>query len=1011
MPSIALGFNQNIARSCKRIIKVLLLTAALAVAPYRVAAQSAAGVVSHWRTYLGGNADDRVLAVANDPFGHVFVAGRTTGGLLLANDTTGQSGLTHQPDFGGGASDAFVAKFAPQGSMLWCTYFGGLGDEEAVALVVTGMEGLYLVGHSTSDEGIATDSCLQSMRGGGTDVFVAHFTEYGLLLGATYFGGPGEELATSAALAHNSRLAICGRSSGTGTFPSGTALVQDWSGAQDGFVALLAGTDSLAYGTYVGGEGDDELAMIAATGNTGFVLLGSTTSVQGIASADAMAPNSAGGSDAFVIRVDTSLVQLRGTYFGGEQDDHAEGLALYEDRIAICGSTFSDSLHTDSTSYQSARAGDSDGFLAVLDDSLQLSWSTFLGDTMEDGLTAVIFDQTGRLYAAGFSHADSSAAPDSLQLGVEGPSDAFILRSDTAQSISWMRRIGAMGEEEAHALCIQGNTALYVGGITGSSSGFTFMGHQMEFGGGALDGFLTRMDQYESTICEGICTGTSTSASSGGGSCNGVSLPLPEYHLCLGESITFMAFGGALGAGAEWMWYADECGIPEHFLTMGDTITITPQESFVLSVRAESAYFTSACRYLPIFVHQLPQLVVSISDSVCVGAPLTMNGAGPEAFEWIIADTTIAGTPASYVPTDPGDVPVMAVGTSGPGCSASVALQVYVRPGPQPHWIVTDVSCHEGDDGSVMLDSLSTEPLTVQWQPDQFEGAAINGLESGAYVATTTDPHGCMRTDSLLVGMPLALMDSVSTLSALCGGAVGSAHVMTSSAATGLSFDWGNGPVADASIDGLAPGSYIVAASDSAGCQEVMAFIILDFGSIAVSIAADTLVAEEGEAMLDCSVLPADTAASFLWLPAMGLDDPTVPNPMCTITDTLIYFVNVTSSAGCTARDSVLVVPYFAPFPSLPPPCGEAFLPDIFSPNDDGLNDALCVMGGCYTSLALNVYDRWGQRIYASNDPASCWDGRLDGQPLPAGVYAFTLAAERSNGVVVERSGTITLQR
>ena len=120
MQPIALEFHQNIARSRKWDHGALLLAAALAVlAPTWLGAQTTVDGLTRWRTYLGGTEDDRVRAIATDPFGHVYVAGRTTGGLLLGNDTTGQSGLTHQAAFGGGPSDAFLAKFAPQGSMLW----------------------------------------------------------------------------------------------------------------------------------------------------------------------------------------------------------------------------------------------------------------------------------------------------------------------------------------------------------------------------------------------------------------------------------------------------------------------------------------------------------------------------------------------------------------------------------------------------------------------------------------------------------------------------------------------------------------------------------------------------------------------------------------------------------------------------------------------------------------------------------------------------------------------------
>ncbi|MBK6550848.1 MAG: SBBP repeat-containing protein [Flavobacteriales bacterium] len=180
-----------------------------------------------WATYLGGEADDQVLSVATDAFGHVYVAGRTSNGLRLGNDTTDASGLTHQDTLGGGASDAFLAKIAPQGSMLWCTYFGGAGDDEAVQVVVTDMDGVYLVGNTTSTEAIATDSLgLQTVPGGNGDLFVARFTEYGRLLGATYLGGSDVETATGAALDGLGRLVVCGSSDGPNSFTNGPLPVQ-----------------------------------------------------------------------------------------------------------------------------------------------------------------------------------------------------------------------------------------------------------------------------------------------------------------------------------------------------------------------------------------------------------------------------------------------------------------------------------------------------------------------------------------------------------------------------------------------------------------------------------------------------------------------------------------------------------------------------------------------------------------------------------------------------------------
>ncbi len=991
------------ARSFAIVGGILLCCCSRGQTPYEA--------ITRWQTYVGGNGDDRVLATATDEFGHVYVAGRTTDGLLLGNDTTEQSGLTHQAVFGGGASDAFVAKFAPHGSMLWCTYFGGPNEEEAVAVVVTGMDGLYLVGNTRSDSGIATDSSLQTVRGGGSDMFIARFTEYGLLLGGTYLGGADDEYATGAALSHLNDLVVCGTSAGAGTFSAYPSPMQDWAGASDGVLAEFHSTDSLINGSYIGGTGDDALVRIVPIDTTGFMLLGNTNSGDGIATAGAMTTAPQGGNDAFLMRIDTDLVVIHGTYFGGAMDDHGSGLAFHGDRIAICGTSWSDTLYTDSTALQAENAGGGDGFLAVLDTTLQLTWCTFIGDTLEEGLAAVAFDELGRLYGAGFARGDTSIAVDSLYAAVVlGPSDAFLFRSDSAQTITWSRCAGAMAEEEANALCVQGNTAIYLGGRTSSSEGFSMLGHQMEFGGGAWDGSLARLDQKESTICTGICTGTST-ANGGGGTCSGVSDPLQVFDVCLGQSVSFIVFGGALGSGAEWMWYADECGVPEHFLTMGDTITITPTQSFILYVRAESTDHVTGCQALPIVVHAYPDPVVEVTDTVCIGGMVLMQGSGAESFSWSLADTLLTGEMASLLVDTTGTFVVYVTATNAPGCSVERMDTVMVLPGPAPQWNVSGTTCHDGTDGAIALDTAGSAGLNIAWEPDTYEGAFLEALSPGMYIVTVTDAQGCARTDTLLVLMPPPLIDSVSTVAALCGEAVGGAVIHSGSTSPGLAFDWGDGPTNTLQLDGLLPGVYSVIATDSAGCQEERALIITEVGSISASIGADTVSAENGLTTLNSTVFPADSLAGYLWEPDTGLDDPTAASTMCQVWSPTVYVVTVTSAAGCQGSDSVLVIPVDLPTTIVEPPCGEVFLPNRFSPNGDGLNDALCLMGGCFTAISLNVYDRWGRRIYRSNDPDNCWDGRHDGEALPVGAYAFTLYAERRNGDTVERSGTIKLLR
>lgn len=1193
-----------------------------------------------WTTYAGGVGSDQVLSIATDAFGHVYVAGRTTDNLLLSNDTTGQSGATYQEAFGGGEYDAFLAKYAPNGPMLWATYFGGEGDDEAVEVVITGMDGVYIVGNTTSTTGIASDTLsLQPEAGGGNDMFIARFNEFGELLGATYFGGGDDEFATGAALDHAGRLLVCGHVDGPGSLAGDVAPVSPYTEGKDGILLLYAATDELLAGTFVGGEGDDRLVKVARGDSTGMVLVGNTDSSTGIASPDALTSDLQGGTDGFIVKLDTNLVLLYGTYFGGTGDDLIHGLARSDIGWALCGGTTSDTLYLTPETYQPGSYGNGEAFIALLDANLQLKWSTFFGGMEEDVATAVSFDALDNLYVGGITSSPVGiATATDAGASLSGPSDAFLLRFDSASvGLTWSRYVGAMGQDEAHAMAVKGYTSVFLGGRTNSMDSLTFRGHQMDYGGGDWDGAVQRMDQKISTPAIGICTGT-------GGEYAGVTDPLNEATVCLGDSITFIIYGGALGYLAEWLWYADVCGEPQHYLTYGDTITLAPTGSFTLYVRAENAEMATTCVGLPIHVVLPPEnVVLSVADTVCPGMPIAVAGAGADEFTWRVVgvDTLVVGdTTFVPAPMEPGVHTVIGTAINGGACSLQLQEQVLVLEPPKPVWEVIPVSCHgaadgmirldsltvdgqpaselgiewesnglsgplvtgldtglyvvtvtgldgcihtdslvisqpvplmesvnttpsacgdplgtaevvtnstapgllfdwgqgpdtlpytsgllpgphtvvatdssgcmlsmaytigghlmpepviagpdsvcalapvvlhaagadqftwevdglvftgdtisfmappqegemvieltavngdsctvgishiihvhpplllswdvqgptcaDGSDGSITLDADDEDGLTITWTTPGFEGPVLTDLPPGEYVATTTDAHGCSRTDIMNVVAPPPLVDSVSVTHTFCDKEVGAAVVHTGNTSAGLAFDWGGGPTAEAAITGLAAGTYTVVATNDAGCMEAVDFLIEAIGLISVSIGVDTLLAPDGETVLHAVAVPADSVEAFHWTPEAGLTDPFSPTTACTVDDTTVYVVKATSLAGCTAVDTVVVIPLFQP-PSMP--CGEVFVPDLFSPNDDGLNDDLCVMGGCFDHLSFHVYNRSGALVFAGTGPEACWDGRYRGAKAPEGTYLFTLAGQRSNGETVERSGTITLKR
>lgn len=88
------------------------------------------------------------------------------------------------------------------------------------------------------------------------------------------------------------------------------------------------------------------------------------------------------------------------------------------------------------------------------------------------------------------------------------------------------------------------------------------------------------------------------------------------------------------------------------------------------------------------------------------------------------------------------------------------------------------------------------------------------------------------------------------------------------------------------------------------------------------------------------------------------------------------------------------------------------YIPNIFTPNNDGLNDYLKIAGGGIESMEFAVFDRWGRELYRTTNHDFQWGGLdANGNPVPEGNYAFLLKAETPDQGLLRKSGTITIVR
>lgn len=162
----------------------------------------------------------------------------------------------------------------------------------------------------------------------------------------------------------------------------------------------------------------------------------------------------------------------------------------------------------------------------------------------------------------------------------------------------------------------------------------------------------------------------------------------------------------------------------------------------------------------------------------------------------------------------------------------------------------------------------------------------------------------------------------------------------------------------------------------------------------------DTIYAGQSSQLISTD----DSGYTYEWFPSETLDNPGIYNPVASPEITTDYLVVVTAPNGCTNSAIVRVV-------VVNPPCIEPniFLPNAFTPNNDGENDVLRLLGNSIDEMYLTIYNRWGQKVFESNDPAHGWDGTFKGEALPPDVYGFYLQVKCLNGDDFFKKGNIAL--
>jgi gliding motility-associated-like protein len=269
--------------------------------------------------------------------------------------------------------------------------------------------------------------------------------------------------------------------------------------------------------------------------------------------------------------------------------------------------------------------------------------------------------------------------------------------------------------------------------------------------------------------------------------------------------------------------------------------------------------------------------------------------------------------------------------------------------------------------------------------------ATASSLIAGNYAVVVSAANTCTTTSNYILAQPAALTSNPVVSAEICGKKNGSIVTNIAGGIMPYSFTWSNGATAN-NLQNLSAGNYSLTVKDANNCLLSPSFTVKD----SVNILLLNLGKDTSFCPGNSTVLQAGNFSQYLW-------QNNTTNSTFTVTTTGKYFVRVTDAAGCTASDTINVYV----------DCSDIYFPSAFTPNKDGLNDLFGAIGNvnALTSFSLQVFGRWGQLVFSTNNPFEKWDGKQNGIDMDLGVYVFMATYSINNQIAKNKKGTIMLMR
>ena len=958
-------------------------------------------------SYSGSASDNFGMTATYDHHGNLYSGGTvfgnaypTTAGaydeegnltnlMPVANDTNGTYGVT----------DIFISKYNSEGTtMIYSTYIGGGDDDGGTevphSLICNEDNELYFFGTTSSDDFPLVNAYQTVFNGGlyrrfdsngarfwgsdgtkengGTDLIIGKFSEDGSeLLGSTYLGGSEND-----------------------------GLNYNETGDENGNV----------YGGLMFNYGDPFRGEIMLDAESNCYVISSTYS-NDFPIVNGFQPDYGGEQDGIVAKFNPDLSDLIwSTYIGGGDRDACYSIEFdSESNIYVSGGTKSSDFSTTAGAIQETHnnPASADGFLVKISpDGQNLINSTFIGTEEYDQVYFIQINRHDDLFLLGQTEGEITPSPDTYNNPNSGQ---FIMKVENDFSEIVFQTIFGNGNglvnisPTAFLVDICGN--IYVSGWGGGIAGSL---HQLT----ALDDMPVTADAFQSEPPNGY----------------------DFYLIVLSSEAKELVYGSYLGGdkasehvdggtsrfdedGVVYHSGCGGCGGHSDFPTFPDDVWSSTNESG----NCNNLVFKFNFDLIPRANAYAEEYIV------CTNHEIQLNNESENfiSFEWDFGNgetsTTSLNPTVMYEDTGTYEITLI-VFDSLCGLSDTTSFEVEVIREIELDSLEDVYQC-EPSLITLTGNSFGTASEFI-WSSNPGFSDTLNSSTSDSIVEIFSEDGGyfylkafndyCEKVDSLLIFYTSSSMKLEGDTKLCIGDSATVRAINTNDTISFDSFIWqpnsiitdGQGE-SEVTIYTLSSGYVKVTADASNGC------IISDSILIEVSD-IDTL---EIEATASEYLIPINSTVTlsanpsgynYSWSPEVGVQDPNAQQTVATLGENTLFTVTITDSI-CFLEDTVMVsvFDYVCDEPNL-------FIPNAFTPNDDGNNDVLYVRSRIIDdtrNFVFRVFNRWGEMVFETHDINEGWDGDWKDKRSKPDVYDYYLEGYCIDGQPFLIQGNVTLIR